>query len=88
MKNPQLKLFLLLLLFVLTCKPKAEIDQFDFTSHAGKNSLLETVKRVDCNGPIFIVHGAEENCRHLADAIQEAFGFEAIAPNTGEIYKT
>lgn len=70
-----------------TRKVKAEIDHFDFTSHAGKNSLLETVKRVDCNGPVFIVHGAEENCRQLALAIREAFGFEAIAPNTGEIYK-
>ncbi len=70
-----------------TRKVRAAIDQFDFTSHAGKKGLLETVKRADCNGPIFIVHGAEENCRQLALAIREAFGFEAIAPNTGEIYK-
>jgi putative mRNA 3-end processing factor len=70
-----------------TRKVKAEIYQFDFTSHAGRNGLLETVKRVDCSGPIFVVHGAEENCRQLAIAIRETFGFEAIAPNTGEIYK-
>jgi putative mRNA 3-end processing factor len=70
-----------------TRKVKAEIDHFDFTSHAGKTGLLETVKRVDCSGPIFVVHGAEENCRQLALAIRETLGFEAIAPNTGEVYK-
>jgi putative mRNA 3-end processing factor len=70
-----------------TRKVNAEIDHFDFTSHAGKTGLLETVKRVNCNGPVFIVHGAEENCRQLALAIREALGFEAIAPNTGEIYR-
>jgi putative mRNA 3-end processing factor len=69
-----------------TRKVKAEIDQFDFTSHAGKKGLLDTVRRVDCSGPIFVVHGAEENCRRLASAIREALGFDAIAPNTGEIY--
>lgn len=70
-----------------TRKVKAEIDQFDFTSHAGKKGLLDTVKRVDCSGPIFVVHGAEENCRRLASAVRETLGYDAIAPNTGEIYK-
>lgn len=70
-----------------TRKVKADIDHFDFTSHAGKTELLETVKRVDCRGPVFLVHGAEENCRQLALAIRETLGFEAIAPSTGEIYK-
>jgi putative mRNA 3-end processing factor len=70
-----------------TRKVNADIAHFDFTSHAGKTELLETVKRVNCTGPIFIVHGADGNCRHLALAIREAFGFEAIAPNTGQIFK-
>jgi putative mRNA 3-end processing factor len=65
---------------------KADIDHFDFTSHSGKTHLIETVKKVDNNAKVFLMHGAEENCEHLAEVVRDDLGLEAIAPKTGEIY--
>ena len=65
---------------------KADIDHFDFTSHSGKTHLIETVKKVEDNAKVFLMHGAEENCEHLAEVVRNDLGLEAIAPKTGEIY--
>jgi predicted metal-dependent RNase len=44
------------------------------------------VKKVDNNAKVFLMHGAEENCEHLAEVVRDDLGLEAIAPKTGEIY--
>lgn len=65
-----------------TRKVKADVEQFDFTSHCGRRELLETVKKVDGDAKVFVVHGAEGNCEKLANEIMEE-GFEAVAPDPG-----
>jgi putative mRNA 3-end processing factor len=65
---------------------KAEVEQFDFTSHSGKSQLLETVKLVDSHAKIFLMHGAEENCRQLAEDIKIETGINAIAPKAGDVF--
>jgi putative mRNA 3-end processing factor len=66
---------------------QAEVEQFDFTSHSGKTQLIETVKKIDSNGKIFVVHGAEGNCNKLVEIINDDFGLEAVAPSSGEVFK-
>lgn len=70
-----------------TRKVKADVEQFDFTSHCGRRELLETVKRVDGDAKIFVVHGAEGNCDRLASEIREEEGLEAVAPDPGCVVK-
>jgi putative mRNA 3-end processing factor len=65
---------------------QADIDHFDFTSHSGKTDLIETVKKVENASAVFLMHGAEENCEHLADVVRTELGLEAVAPKTGEVY--
>jgi putative mRNA 3-end processing factor len=66
---------------------KAEVEQFDFTSHCGRTQLLETVKKIDGDVKVFIMHGAEDNCQRLAKDIKEEFGLEAVAPKAGNLFK-
>lgn len=70
-----------------TRKVKAEIKNFDFTSHSGKIHLLNTVKKINSNAKVFLVHGADNNCQNLADTLRNDLGFEAVAPKVGEIYR-
>lgn len=66
---------------------EAEVEQFDFTSHSGKNQLIETVKKVGSNCKVFVVHGAEGNCNRLAETINDDVGLKAVAPSPGEVFK-
>ncbi len=66
---------------------KAEVAQFDFTSHCGKSQLLETAKLVGGDAKVFIMHGAEDNCNQLAKDITREVGAEAVAPKTGSVFQ-
>jgi len=66
---------------------KANIAQFDFTSHCGKSQLLETAKLIGGNAKIFLMHGAEDNCQQLAEDIKREVGADAIAPKTGDVFQ-
>ncbi|MFQ6096011.1 MAG: MBL fold metallo-hydrolase, partial [Candidatus Bathyarchaeia archaeon] len=65
-------------------KVKAKVDFFDFSSHSGAKELKETVKKLKGNPSIYVVHGAEGNCRKFAKWIKDEVGFEAKAPRSGE----
>ncbi len=66
---------------------KADVAQFDFTSHCGKSQLLETAKRVGGDAKVFLMHGAEDNCQQLAADIKQETGAESIAPKTGDVFQ-
>lgn len=65
---------------------KAEVEQFQFSSHCGRSQLLETVKLMDSDVKIYIMHGAEGNCQHLAQDIKEEVGLNAVVPKTGDTF--
>jgi putative mRNA 3-end processing factor len=66
---------------------KADVAQFDFSSHCGRSQLLETVKKIGGDAKIFIIHGAEDNCQRLAEDIKHEIGVEAVVPKAGHIAK-
>jgi len=68
-------------------KVKAEVRHFDFSSHAGASELKETIKKLEGNPKVFVVHGAEGNCEMFANWIRENIGLEASAPEAGETLK-
>jgi len=67
-------------------KIKAQVKRFDFSSHSGANELKETVKEVEGNPTVYVVHGAEGNCEKFAKWVKNEVGLEAVAPKAGEVF--
>lgn len=67
-------------------KIKAQVERFDFSSHSGANELQETVKKLEGNPKVYVVHGAEGNCERFAKWIKEETGLEALAPKSGDAF--
>ncbi len=65
---------------------KARVEKFDFSSHGGKTQLEETLKEVDKTTRVFVVHGDEGNCKHLAEWASQELGLQATTPRPGETY--
>jgi putative mRNA 3-end processing factor len=67
-------------------KIKAQVRHFDFSSHVGASQLQETVKKLEGNPKIYVMHGAEGNCERFAKWIREETGHEAVAPRSGDMF--
>jgi len=66
---------------------EAEVEHFNFSSHAGRQQLHETVKKLKGNPTVFVIHGAENNCQLLAKWIEDETGLKAVVPRVGESFK-
>jgi len=67
-------------------KIKAQIGHFDFSSHCGASQLQDTVKKIEGNPTVYVVHGAEGNCERLARWIEKEVGLKALAPKAGDVF--
>jgi len=67
-------------------KIKAHVERFDFSSHSGASQLKETVKKLEGNPKVYVIHGAEGNCERFARWIREETGLEALAPKSGDTF--
>lgn len=67
-------------------KVKAEVRQFDFSSHSGRKELFDMIKRIKGSPKVFTVHGEKESCIKFAEEIKNEFGLDAVAPKTGDTY--
>src|SRR5436309_1169380 len=63
----------------------ARVERFDFSSHGGRRELEQTLSDLDKKTRVFIVHGAEGNCKKLADWASTELGLNASAPKTGDV---
>jgi putative mRNA 3-end processing factor len=63
----------------------ARIERFDFSSHGGKRELEQTLSDLDKKTRVFVVHGAEGNCKKLAEWASMELGLNASAPKTGDV---
>ena len=64
----------------------ARVERFDFSSHSGASELQETVRKLEGNPKVYVIHGAEGNCEKFAKWIKEETGFEAVAPRSGDTF--
>jgi len=67
-------------------KVKARVERFDFSSHCGASELRETVKNLEGNPKVYVMHGAEGNCERFAKWIKKEAGFQATAPRPGDTF--
>lgn len=65
---------------------EARVEKFDFSSHGGKTQLEETLRELDKKTRVFVVHGEEGNCKHLAEWASRELGLQAFTPRPGETY--
>jgi putative mRNA 3-end processing factor len=68
-------------------KVNARVEQFDFSSHGGRTELQQTLKMLDRDTRVFIVHGEPESCKSLSDYARTELSLEAFAPSPGETYE-
>ncbi|KPV63350.1 MAG: Ribonuclease BN [Candidatus Bathyarchaeota archaeon BA1] len=67
-------------------KISGRVERFDFSSHCGASQLQETIRGVEGNPKVYVVHGAEGNCERFARWIREETGLDAVAPRAGDTY--
>ncbi len=58
---------------------------FDFSAHTGRTQLFDFVKRVNPK-KVFCVHGDAEVCDEFARELREDHGFDAVAPEEGQVF--
>ena len=63
----------------------ADIKRFEFSGHNSRSELFEILDRVKGNPKVLAIHGDEISCIKFADEIKEKYGYDARAPNVGEI---
>ena len=66
-------------------RAEAEVRQFEFSGHADRTALFDLIGKIKGNPKVLTVHGDNESCTKFAAEIHEKFGFEAHAPNAGEL---
>jgi putative mRNA 3-end processing factor len=70
-----------------TMTVKADVAQFDFTSHCGRSQLVETAKLVGGDAKVFLMHGDEDNCHRLAEEITNEVGVATTVPHAGDVFQ-
>ena len=65
----------------------AEVKQFEFSGHNSRDELFEILDNIKGNPKVLTVHGDGNACIKFAEEIREKYGFDAIAPNSGDIFK-
>lgn len=65
----------------------AEVKQFEFSGHNSRDELFEILDNIKGNPKVLTVHGDGNSCIKFAEEITEKYGFDAIAPNSGDTFK-
>lgn len=63
----------------------ADVKRFEFSGHNSRHELFEILDRVTGNPKVLTVHGDGPSCVKFADEIREKYGYDAHAPDQGEI---
>ncbi|MDE1726173.1 MAG: MBL fold metallo-hydrolase [Thaumarchaeota archaeon] len=66
-------------------RAEADVRQFEFSGHADRTALFDFIKKIKGTPKVLTIHGDDQSCTKFAEEIHERFGFEAHAPNAGEI---
>lgn len=65
-------------------KCMADVRKFEFSGHNSRSELFEILDRIKGNPKVLTIHGDGQSCIKFAQEIKEKYGFDAIAPDTGE----
>lgn len=68
-----------------TKKSLAEVKHYEFSGHSSRKELFEILGKIKGNPRVLTVHGDDMSCTKFASEIKEKYGFDAIAPDNGQI---
>jgi len=68
-----------------TKKSLAEVKHYEFSGHSSRTELFEIIDKIKGNPRVLTVHGDDMSCTKFASEIKEKYGFDAIAPDNGQI---
>lgn len=68
-----------------TKKSLAEVKHYEFSGHSSRTELFEILGKMKGNPRVLTVHGDDMSCTKFASEIKEKYGFDAIAPDNGQI---
>ncbi|MEM3045840.1 MAG: MBL fold metallo-hydrolase [Candidatus Bathyarchaeia archaeon] len=63
----------------------AQVERFDFSSHAGMSGLHSILKGLSGSPKVYVIHGERKNCLALAQWANEN-GLKAVVPKVGESF--
>jgi len=63
----------------------ADVKRFEFSGHNSRSELFEILDRIKGNPKVLTVHGDESSCTKFAEQIREKYGYDAKAPDAGEV---
>jgi putative mRNA 3-end processing factor len=63
----------------------ADVRRFEFSGHNSRSELFEILDHIKGNPKVLTVHGDESSCTKFAEQIREKYGYDAKAPDTGEV---
>jgi putative mRNA 3-end processing factor len=63
----------------------ADVKKFEFSGHNSRAELFEILNRVKGNPKVLTVHGDGPSCTKFAEEIKEKYGYDARAPDQGEV---
>ena len=63
----------------------ADVKRFEFSGHNSRSELFEILDRLKGSPKVLTVHGDESSCSKFAEEIKEKYGYDARAPDAGEI---
>ena len=63
----------------------ADVKRFEFSGHNSRSELFEILDRVKGNPKVLCVHGDGPSCTRFAEEIKEKYGYDARAPEQGEV---
>lgn len=70
----------------LDIRVKAQVEQFKFSSHAGRTQLHQFLKRYDPGIKVFTIHGEPQASNNLVEFCRNELNQQAIAPSRDEEY--
>ena len=65
----------------------AQVKRFEFSGHNSRDELFEILDRIKGNPKVLTIHGDDNSCVKFAKEIREKYGYDAIAPNIGDIFE-
>ena len=68
-----------------TKKSLADVKHYEFSGHSSRTELFEIISKIKGNPRVLTVHGDDMSCTKFACEIKEKYGFDAIAPDNGQI---
>ena len=63
----------------------ADVKRFEFSGHNSRSELFEILDRVKGSPRVLTVHGDGSSCIKFAEEIREKYGYDAHAPDQGEV---